>query len=220
MRYTIGLARLPAVWASADKKLPLEQNSNELVEISGTLLDKDQVIKELGSDPGPGIIVVRTSVRPLTEKPVRIDYDDFFLLNTNDGERSAPFAPTQIAGSGVLVVTPQGARKGGMMGERGGPIWGGIPGAGGTPRRLPGNDVSMGSGGGEGTTNDASVKTENSGKENPLLKVLKAKALPEKETADTVSGLLYFEIDGKVKPKDLELHYKSAAGRLALRFKP
>jgi hypothetical protein len=55
---------------------------------------------------------------------------------------------------------------------------------------------------------------------NPLLAVLTAKILPEKELTDTVSGLLYFQMVGKLKPKDLELHYKGPAGKLALRFKP
>jgi hypothetical protein len=55
---------------------------------------------------------------------------------------------------------------------------------------------------------------------NPLLAVLTAKILPEKEITDTISGLLYFQMVGKLKPKDLELHYKGPAGKLALRFKP
>ena len=53
-----------------------------------------------------------------------------------------------------------------------------------------------------------------------MLAVLNAKILPEKEVTDTISGLLYFQMSGKLKPKDLEFHYKGPAGRLALRFKP
>jgi hypothetical protein len=44
--------------------------------------------------------------------------------------------------------------------------------------------------------------------------------LPEKETTEALSGLLYFQMVGKLKPKDLELHYKGPGGRLALRFRP
>ena len=55
--------------------------------------------------------------------------------------------------------------------------------------------------------------------ENPLLGVLTEKVLPEKEANGPVSGLLYFFLDGKHKPKDLELNYRGAAGKLSLRFK-
>jgi hypothetical protein len=223
MRYIALLTLLPGLWAAADKKLPLEQNSNEIVEISATLLDKDEVVKELGSDFGGSVIVMRVGVRPLTEKPLRIDLDDFFLLSTKDGQRCAPFAPSQIAGAGALIVSPQGVRGGGMMGQPAGPVWGGYPGSSGQPSRLPGNGGAMGNTPTE-TANEVSVKpedkTDSKPKENPLLKTLKAKVLPEKETTENVSGLLYFEIEGKVKPKDLELHYKTPAGRLAMRFKP
>ncbi len=56
-------------------------------------------------------------------------------------------------------------------------------------------------------------------KEDPLLEVLKAKVLPEKKTAEPVSGLLYFSLEGKYKPKDLVLQYQTTAGVLSLAFK-
>ena len=49
-------------------------------------------------------------------------------------------------------------------------------------------------------------------KENPLLAALKAKILPEKEITEPITGLLFFQITGKVKAKDLELHYKGPTG--------
>ncbi len=217
MRYIALLTILPALWASADKKLPIEHDSNELVEVTASLLDKDQIVKELGSDMGGYYVVLRVKVRPLTEKPVRIDYDDFFLLDTNDGQRPAPSAPSEIAGSATLQVTQQGVRKGGTFGQPNGPIWGGIPGTTGTAQRLPGNGGNVGSNG-DVTVNENSVKEDNSTKEDPRLQVLKQKVLPQTETDDPTSGLLLFLLDGKIKPKDLELHYKSAAGRLGMRF--
>ncbi|HLJ49219.1 MAG TPA: hypothetical protein VKU01_24570 [Bryobacteraceae bacterium] len=217
MRYIALITILPALWASADKKLPIEHDSNELVEVSATLLDKEQIVKELGNDLGGYYWVVRVKVRPLTEKPVRIDYDDFFILNTNDGQRPAASAPSEIAGSATLTVTQQGVRKGGTFGSPSGPIWGGGPGSTGAPQRLPGSGGSAGSNG-DVTVPENSVKEEVNNKENPLLQVLKEKTLPTKETDDTVSGLLFFLLDGKIKIKDLELHYKSPAGRLAMRF--
>jgi hypothetical protein len=56
-------------------------------------------------------------------------------------------------------------------------------------------------------------------KEDSLLWVLKDKELPAKETRELVSGLLYFSLEGKHKPKDLELQYRGAGGKLNLEFK-
>lgn len=56
-------------------------------------------------------------------------------------------------------------------------------------------------------------------KVDPLLAVLKAKILPEKRTTEPASGLLYFSLEGKYKPKDLVLQYKSPAGALSLAFR-
>ena len=47
-----------------------------------------------------------------------------------------------------------------------------------------------------------------------------SKASYQKEITEPVSGLLYFQLEGKVKPKDLELYFKTSAGRLGLRFRP
>jgi len=209
------------LFASADKKLPIERTSNEFVEIAGTLLDKDEIVKTFGSDLGGNIVVMRVTVRPLTEKPVRIDFDDFFLLDTGAGQRSAPYEPSQIAGNSVLIVTPTGTRSG-IGGNPRGPVWGGIPGTMGRPQQLPGNGGGVGNTGGEATTNETKVDTDaNKDKPNPLLSALKEKVLPQKEVTDNTTGLLYFQIEGKkLKPKDLELHYKTPSGRIAMRFQP
>ena len=74
--------------------------------------------------------------------------------------------------------------------DPGGPVWG--PPTGGRPRRLGGNGGSM------GNTPDAG---------QPAAKV------------EPLSGLLYFYLEGKLKPKDLELRYQGSAGKLSLRFK-
>jgi hypothetical protein len=55
-------------------------------------------------------------------------------------------------------------------------------------------------------------------KENPLEKILKDKALPEKATREPVSGLLYFGMS-KQKMKNLELLYGGRENRISLRFK-
>jgi len=210
MRYPVACVALLAAAASlnaAEKKLPIEQTSNELIDISATvLLDKDQIKQELGSDVGD-IVVVRVTVRPVSEKPIQLSLDNFLLVSAKDGQRSEPYAPTQLAGSATLVVT-QGGPKGTEV--RRGPSWGGIAG-------IAGGGVGNA---GAAPSTEAKVESKRDDHTDPLLAVLQAKVLPEKEIKESTSGLLYFQVVGKVKSKDLELHYKGPAGRLALRFRP
>src|SRR5271165_759253 len=179
MRFFVSVAvfALPiAVFPSADKKLPIEKSSNELVEVSAAvLLDRDEARQALGAEAPPNVVLVRVSLRTLSEKPVKIDRDDFALLSTNDGQRSTPYAPSQIAGGSTLVVGSQGTR-GSMTGGGNGPIWGGIPGTGQRPRQLPGNGGGIGTGAGPSTAT-ATVKSDENSQESPLLKALKEKIL-------------------------------------------
>jgi hypothetical protein len=206
----IGLI-LASLCAGADKKLPIEVTSNEKIEISATALtEKDQIQKELGSDLGGDIVVVRVTVHNVTDKPIQVSLDDFLLVSAKDGQRSEPFAPSQIAGNTSLVLTPQGTRNG-MGGAPNRPTFGGLGGIGGG-----------GIGNTAGVTTGVEAKVDNSkaNEPNPLLAVLKEKVLQEKEITDTETGLLYFQMVGKLKPKDLELHYKGPAGKVSLRFRP
>jgi hypothetical protein len=194
---------------AAEKKLPIEQTSNDVIEITATpIIDKDEIKQELGSDLGGDIVLVRVQIRPVSDKPVKVSLDDFLLISGKDGQRSEPFAPSQIAGDTALVLTPQGA-KNGIGGNK--PKWSGIAGP-----------FGMGTGSGSSGTSatDTKVESVHSDKPNPLLAVLKEKVLPEKEITEPISGLLYFQMAGKFKPKDLEFHYKGPAGKLALRFRP
>src|SRR5579872_7499054 len=101
--------------SAAEKKLPIEQTSNELIDISATvLLDKDQIHQELGADLGSDIVVVKVAVKPVSEKDIVLSLDDFLLVSSKDGQRSEPYAPTQLAGNATLVVTPLGGRGGGV----------------------------------------------------------------------------------------------------------
>ena len=197
-----------AALGAAEKKLPIEQTSNDAIEITATpIIDKDEIRQELGSDLGGDIVLVRVQVRPVSDKPVKISLDDFLLVSGKDGQRSQPFTPSQIAGDAALVLTPQGA-KNGMGGNK--PKWSGLAGPFG---------IGTGSSGTSSNT-DTKVESVHSDKPNPLLAVLKEKVLQEKEITEPISGLLYFQMAGKIKPKDLELHYKGPAGQLALRFRP
>jgi hypothetical protein len=217
-KLVLGFLLSPVIFG-ADKKLPIEKNSNELVEVSATLtLDRQEIRQMLGSDLGAGIVVVKVQLRPLSDKPIAIHRDDFVLFSDKDGQRSQPFAPSQIAGGSTLVVSSGGAARGATLGQGNGPIWGGIPG-GGSPQRLPGNGGMAGSGPEAGSA-ESTVRTETASGENPVLAVLKEKELPQKEITDNASGLLYFQMEGKVKPKDLELYYRTPSGKLSLRFRP
>jgi hypothetical protein len=193
------------VMLAADKKLPIEEASNELVDISATPLDKDQIRQELGGDLGPGFVVVRVKFRPVSDKPLQISLDDFLMVSAKDGERSEPFAPSQIAGSTALVVTPQGTKTS----SRPRPSFG-----------IGGLYGGVGNSSANQTPANSKVETTHDDKENPLLAALTEKVLPEKEVSEPTSGLLYFQMNEKLKTKDMEIHYKGPGGRLALRFRP
>jgi hypothetical protein len=208
---------------AADKGKSREiSGGNDVLDITATVfIDRADVSSLLGRDPGLDMIIVQVKVAPKADNKLQIWRDDFTLLSGRDGQRSQPLDPSQIAGRGALMVTQQGARRGGMMGQDRGPIWGGIPGTGGRPSRAPGNGGGIGTSPGtpESKTGVQSTTDEN---ENPLLAALKEKVLPDKETNDPISGLLYFLFDGKPpKVKDLSLIYKGQVGeRSILEFKP
>lgn len=213
------IAVLAAGLFAAEKKptLPAEAG-DEILELTATAYaDRQGVTTALGSDPGMDMIVVQVKLSPRGENQVQVSRDDFTLISRKDGQRSQPLAPSQIAGSGSLVVTSTGVGASGIGsgGQRNRPIWGGTPGVGDRPRRLGGDDdIATGA-----TPAQAQATLENSqGKDSPLMDVLKEKILPEKTTNEAVSGQLYFFLEGKHKLKDLELLYKSPAGRLTLDF--
>jgi hypothetical protein len=201
------LVYTPVVFGSADKTLPIDETSNEMLDISVSApLDKDQIKQELGSDLGDGIVVIRLTARTVSDKPVQLSLDDFLLVSSKDGQRSEPYAPGQLAGSDSLAVTQNGMRKSGLGDHRPRPSLG-IGGLGG-----------IGTGGTSAPPPDTKMEESRADKDNPLLAALNAKVLPEKEITEPTSGLLIFQIVGKVKPKDLELHYKGPAGKMALRW--
>jgi hypothetical protein len=199
-----------ACLSASDERYPIGRSSNEFVEISANLLlDKDEIRQAIGpsvpgSDLGGNIIVVQVTVRPLADDPVKIWLDDFTLLSDKDGQRSAPFQASEIAGAGAIIVK-NGATKSSttLTGGLGGMIGMGGPGAGNSASAPPA---------------EIEVKDAQDNTDSPLLVALRQKALPEKSVTEPVTGLLYFEIDGKVKPRNLELFYKSQSGKLGLRF--
>jgi len=204
--------------AAADKKPPVAETGNQRLGITATLYhDKEAVKEAVGSDLGGYFIVVRVELAPKGGQALNVLRDDFLLRSHSDGQKSGPFAPSQIAGRGALVVGRAVYGGGVAPNDPTGPVWGGIPGTGGMPQQLP----QQGSGVGNMAGEEGATVTAQSGvkdKENPVLAVLKQKVLPEKEIREPLAGLLYFSLEGKHKPKDLELQYNGPAGKLTLQF--
>lgn len=201
----------------AEKKPFVASAGNLKVSVQAVAYTTKEEIKQvLGSDLGGNIIVVEITITPKAAEPMKIFGDDFLLRSYKDGQKSGPFAPSQIAGKGGLALASVGVSGGGMMSEpTGGPSWGGL--GGGMPNRMPGNGGGIGNAG-AATVNEATVKDDAKEKANPLLQILKQKGLPEKETAGPLKGLLYFPLEGKHKAKDMALVYQGAGGKLILEF--
>jgi hypothetical protein len=195
--------------AGEKKPLPPAQAANNVVAVTAKpYVGKEAVQQAVGSDLGGDIVVIEVKLVPKGDTPFVINRDDFMLRSDKDGQKSTPFAPSQIAGRGGLVVSYQDQGSVGIH-----PL-GQVP---------VGVRPTMGSGGAAGNSAGpdsakAQAKSGADQKEDPLLKTLKEKVLPEKETKEPVSGMLYFLMEGKQKVKDLELLYKTPSGRLSIRF--
>lgn len=189
------------LYAGDRKQLP-GQAGNDDVDLEGSvILAHDEVTSAVGGDIGEGYVVVRIKVIPKGEKPLRIGPDDFTMISRKDGQRSMALAPSEIAGKGELIVK-RGTADGGKTGLYAGGIGGGLGSSPGTVQR----DVIKG------------TQINDNAKENPALASLTEKVLPDKESKTPLEGLLYFSINGKLKPKDVALVYKGAAGKLIMEF--
>src|ERR1041385_3824510 len=218
MRHAILWMIATALIAQAGERKPLPgQAGNDDIEmVASVLIDRDEIHQALGADLGAGYVAVRIKVTPKTEQPLRVSPDDFTMISRKDGQRSVALSPGQVAGKGALVVKAAPSQPGGFGTQSNGPIWGGI---GGPPQRLPGSGGGIGNMAGADGGAEAKVEPNNKAKDNPLLAILKEKSLPDKETKEPIEGLLYFPIEGKVKPKDLAVLYKGPAGKLVMEFK-
>jgi hypothetical protein len=202
---------------AANKKVvsPDTSAGNEEIDLMATIfMTEEEATKELGTDPGPDIAILKVKVVPKTDKPVSVAADDFILLAHNDGERSKPFTPYEIAGQGALIVTNTSDQKQtkkektSTTGGLGGIMVGG-GGGGGNGMASPGNPKPV-------TIN---TKVDDKSPGNPkLLEALKARQLPDKETSEPLEGLLYFRLSGKHKLKDMAVLYRGPAGKLNLDF--
>ena len=204
----IGIFFFSAMSMCAAKKVISPQTSagNDQIDVIATIsLGEDEVTQKLGADPGKGIVLLDVRVIPKTDTPVQISPDDFILLAHDDGERSKPFAPSEIAGNGSLVVTNAANAKVKSTSGFGG--FGGMVGGG--SGSSPGNSkpVSL----------NSKMDEKSKGNEK-LLQALQAKQLPAKDSVQPVEGYLYFPLDGKHKLKNLAVLYRGPAGKLDLEF--
>lgn len=226
MRILAAAALFSLLASGADRTEWRGRASDAKVSFDARLyIDKDEMQKLLGHDPGPSIVIVEITVTPAPGTTLKLDRDDFLLRSDRDGQRSRPLDPAQIAGSAVMVISSRGGTQGTGMAEERRVPWGvpGIPGGsptGGPPRGLPMPGQSPNVGTATADTSEAVASVEEAGKKsNPLLDALREKLLPDGELDKPVHGLLYFLIEGKLRAKDLELVYRKAPPRLSTRFK-
>src|SRR5579862_9036423 len=80
------------------------KRENEDLILTVTLhIDPEDLKEMIGSDLDGHYIVAEVKVDPKYGKDIVIDRDDFQLRTDKDGERTKPFAASQIAGRGALV---------------------------------------------------------------------------------------------------------------------
>jgi hypothetical protein len=205
--------------SAADKQPEAVTQSNENLELQASAhIGRQPVAAVLGVDPGLDLVAVQVDFKPKGDSAFAASRDDFTLISRKDGQKMQALHPSQIAGSAALVVnsTGPGSGGGGMVGNRRGPIWGGVPGTGDRPRRIGGEEEGVVGSPTPGQTQTTVENKRETG--NPVLDALKQKELPLVKTSEPKAGLLYFILEGKHKLKDLELIYKGPAGTMILDF--
>lgn len=205
----------PTLLFARNKKVvsPTTSVGNDNVEITATLtMNEDEVAQKLGADPGKGVVLVEVRISPKADKGLRIGPDDFFLLCHDDGQRSQPFEPDQLAGKGGLVLSQAPGTPGKLSRAPGAPIGTGPTGQ---LERLPSHGIGNSGGTPGGLKTEANTKDQGN---STLLQVLKAKQLPDTTSTDEVTGYLVFPLDGKHKLKNMAVLYRGPAGRLDLEF--
>jgi hypothetical protein len=208
----LALILLPALLlpAANKKSIASSRGENEDLVITATLhLDPADIKEMIGDDLGGHYIVAEVKIEPKFGKDIAVDRDDFTLRTDKDGEKATPYAGSQIAGRGALIIGQESRNEGIAS-----PGWTGVKVPvvknGGTPKAKPAE-------GDKPAPQQPAAKEEPA--DNPLKKALDAKILPEGKTTEPVSGLLYFPLE-KQRMKDLELVYGGRENRIRLRFKP
>jgi hypothetical protein len=199
------LCTLPLL--AKEPKKAYNEVSGETVALTGkAYLDPEAIKQLLGYDLGGHYIVVQMTVTPKGEKPLNVQSSDFQIFCEGDGDRTQPQSPAEIAATDTLVLK-RGQSGIGSLGEEAGTTWSGVGFGGRSAKKKKDED-----------SGPPSATVKKGTKDDALKSALTEKALPEKETAQPVSGLLYFPIEKK-KMKDLVLFYATPAGKLRMYFK-
>src|SRR4051794_31464293 len=99
------LLALLTLSAANKKNVATSKAENQDLILTVTLhIDPTDIKEIIGDDLGGHYIVADINIDPKFTKDIAVDYDDFSLRTDKDGERSRPYAPSQIAGSGALIV--------------------------------------------------------------------------------------------------------------------
>ncbi len=215
-RLVTWLVLLPGWLVAGQPAAPTASAKTVDAEISAKLIiDKETLIKLVGSDLKQQYALVELTVVPRGGYPVTISRDDFLLRSERDNERASPDSPDRITGSAVLVLGSTGGGRS-VYSQSGDPVYvGGIPGTGtGPPRRIGAQDDTYGSGAASGETKVTPGKAD----AGPLIGILREKELKFGEIHKPASGYLYFPIDPKQKAKNFHLHYKGPGGSCEMRF--
>lgn len=206
--------------AAADEpKTASSRGASDRMEILATVHANREAVKQvIGDDLNGYIVVMEVTIKPRMEEGVKIDRDDFILLTSNDGQRTKPFAPSQIVGTAGLVLKTTLGPTSGVMGQNNGPVWSGPVGSS-RPRQLPGSGGGIGTAPTQVATNQTEAVDTKPEKDSPLKKLLIEKELIAGEIKTPTKGLLYFPIDGKHKTKNFMLMYRGLGGRIDVEFK-
>jgi len=202
---------------AADRKPLPNQAGNDDVDIFATvLLDRQEIQQAIGAELPEGYVAVRVKVVPKADQALRVGTEDFTLISRKDGDRSPALEPEQITGQAGLILKAAAQQPSRMSTVSNGTIWGGV-----RPTKSSPADADRDSDKKETeiAPQPEGGARENTPEANPLLAALKAKGIPEEESKKPLEGLLYFPVQGKLKPKDLSMIYKSPNGRLVVDFK-
>jgi hypothetical protein len=217
LRFGVAIALgFGAAAGQESRSLPNRAGNSKVSLRGNAITDRARITRLMGVDLGEGYVVVEIQVTPERPEGLYVSIGDFTLISRKDGERGRAMAPSEIAGSGGLIIGPPTMNGGGAIGTRapgqGAPLPGtGIPGAG-----LGGGGIGT-TGATEGGLAEARPAPRNN-REDPRLAPLENRVLRDGEIQSPASGLLYFYMQGKVKPKDLGLIYAGPGGRLVIDF--
>lgn len=167
---------------------PSGQAANADVAVAAVFLDAAAVTQATGTDFTKTYTVLEVTVTPKVGKVYPVQPDDFLLRIDSSTDSSGPMAASQILGAGSGLVVHRDQNL-----------------AIGIDRSNSGvSGVTEGKG-------NPSVSAE-------AVSALQKKLLPAKNTAEPVTGLLFFPI-AKKRAKDLDLVYTTPNGKLHLSFR-